>query len=139
VILDGQIETADLKSSSNRSFGLVMSGCCVVIALYPLVSANTPNWWLLAVGAVFLLLALAKPEVLGPLNYVWTGIGLAMGKVVNPIVLGLMYFIIISPVAIGMKLAGRDPLSRGFDTDLETYWQDKVPAGPTPETMKNQF
>jgi hypothetical protein len=125
--------------SSDRSFGIVMFSACLIIALHPLISDNKPYWWLLAIGAVFLLLALAKPDILRPLNCVWTRFGLLLGKVGNPIVLGLMYFIIISPVAIGMKLAGRDPLLRKFEPDLETYWQDRDPAGPTPESMKNQY
>ncbi len=139
MIHDNPDENEGPNSSSDRSFGIVMSAACVVIALYPLVSANTPYWWLLAIGAGFLLLAAAKPEALAPLNHVWTRFGLLLGKIGNPIVLGLMYFIIISPIAIGMKLAGRDPLRRKFDPGLETYWQDRDPAGPTPESMRNQY
>lgn len=132
-------EIEDFKPSSNRSFGIVMAAAWVAVALYPLVSGNTPHWWLLAIGAMFLLLALARPVVLAPLNYVWTRFGLLLGRIINPIVLGLMYFIIISPIAIGMKLVGRDPLKRKYEPEKDTYWQDKDPSGPTPETMRNQF
>jgi hypothetical protein len=116
-----------------------MFAACLTIALYPLVSADTPHWVLLTIGFVFLVLATAKPELLAPLNYVWTRFGALLGKVMNPIVLGLMFYIIITPVAVGMKLAGRDILQRKYEPDLETYWQDKDPVGPPPKTMRNQY
>ena len=129
----------DLKLPSNRSFGFVMSAAFAIFALYPIFLIGTPNWWLLGIGAVFLLLTIVKPDSLAILNRIWTRLGLLMAKFANPVVLGLMYFLIVSPIAIGMKLAGRDPLIRKFEPNSTTYWQIKTPAGPEPETMKNQF
>jgi len=132
-------EPGELKAPTNRSFGLVVSVACVIYALYPAISGKIPHWWLLGIGAVFLLLAIVQSALLTPLNRIWIRLGLLMAKVANPIVLGIMYYLLVSPIAIGMTLAGRDSLKRKFAPELVTYWQDKTPAGPSPETMRNQF
>ena len=131
--------TDEVATSSNRSFGLVMAGACTAFGLYPLVVDGRPHWWLLAPAGMFLLLGLVRPDILGPLNFLWTRLGLFLGKLVNPIVLGLMYYLVISPIALVMKMIGRDPMKRKFAPELETYWQDKDPAGPSPDSMRNQF
>jgi len=82
---------------------------------------------------------LAKPGVLAPFNYIWMRLGPVLGGMVIPIVLILIYYPVILPVAMAMKLAGRDPLGRKLATELGTYWQEKDPVGPPSDDMRNQF
>jgi hypothetical protein len=131
--------TEEVKTSSNRSFGFVMAAAAVAFGLFPLVAGGSPHWWLLCLGGLFLLAAFAKPALLGPLNFLWTRFGLLLSRITNPLILGLMYYLVMTPVALVMKLVGHDPLQRKFDPDKETYWQEKQPVGPAPESMRNQF
>ena len=129
----------NLVTPSDRSFGLVITSACVIVALYPLIATRTPHWWLLVVAAILFVLSLVKPNLLTPFNRIWTRFGLILGKFVNPIVLGLMYYLIIFPLALVLKLFGRDQMQRKFNSELETYWQNREPPGPTPGSMQNQY
>ncbi len=128
-----------IRSPSDARIGFLIAAVCAIIALYPLMSESTPHWWLLAIGVVLFVLALAKPGVLAPFNYIWMRLGPVLGGMVIPIVLILIYYPVILPVAMAMKLAGRDPLGRKLATELGTYWQEKDPVGPPSDDMRNQF
>ena len=127
------------QGSSNRTLGLTFAGVFLIIALYPWVFGRPLRLWGVAVAAVFLLLGLALPNVLGPLNKVWTRFGLLLHKITSPIVLGLMFFVVVTPVGFVMRLAGRDPLSLKRNPQSSTYWVDRVPPGPKPDSLPNQF
>jgi hypothetical protein len=131
--------TDEVKSSSDRTFGLVFVVVFLIIALWPLMDGGAPRIWSLIVAGVILLLALLAPAILGPLNRLWTKFGLLLHRIVNPIVLGLMFYIAIVPVALVMRLMGKDPLQRRFDPAAETYWQRREPPGPAPKSMIDQF
>jgi hypothetical protein len=82
---------------------------------------------------------LAAPARLAPLNRAWTGLGLLLFKVVNPLVLGLIYLTTVVPIGLVMRLLGRDLLSLKFDREAQSYWVVRDPPGPPPETMIHQF
>lgn len=129
-----------LSAGSDRSFGFVFAAVFTVIGLFPLLG-DTPHVsdWPLVIAGVFLLLALVYPKILAPLNQLWFKFGLLLHKIVNPIIMGLIFFTTITPMAIGLRLLGKDPLKRKFDTDAKSYWIIRDPAGPKPDSMRNQF
>jgi len=138
----------EIKSSSDRSFGLVMAGAFAILgglrwyrrheeAGFDLKAPA--NAWFFAVAAVFLLVALAAPGVLAPLNKLWTKLGLLMGKVMAPIVMGLLLYLVVTPVGLLVRLFGGDPLRLKFDPKADSYWLKRDPPGPAPDTMSNQF
>jgi hypothetical protein len=125
--------------SSDRSFGLVFTGLFLVIALAPVLHDRPVRIWSLAVAAAFLGVALGRPSLLAPLNRLWTRFGLLLHRVVNPIVMGAIFYLAITPFGVAMRLVGKDPLRRRFDRAAASYWIDRAPPGPSPQSMSNQF
>jgi predicted membrane metal-binding protein len=128
-----------IKPSPDRSFGLVFATVFLVVALWPLMHAEPVRWWALAVAAVFAVLALVWTAVLAPLNKWWTKLGILLYRIVSPIVLGLLFYTAVTPVALLMRVLNKDPLRLRRDPDAASYWIDRTPPGPAPESMKNQF
>lgn len=131
---------AEVKVGSERSFGFVFGAVFTVIALLPAVSGDGEiRVWALAVGATFAGLALAWPKILRPLNLVWFKFGMLLGRIIAPIVMALVFFIAVTPVALVMRLLGKDPLKKKPDPTVASYWikrdGDEMPMG----SMKNQF
>jgi hypothetical protein len=88
---------------------------------------------------VFLVLGLAWPRILAPLNRIWTRLGLFLGMIVSPVVLGLMYFVVVTPIGVLMRCLGKDPLRLRRDPGTKSYWIMREPPGPPGETMRDQF
>lgn len=129
-----------IKGSSNRSFGIVFCVFFAVLAAIQLYADHIrPAIWFGAASAVFLLLALIVPRILAPLNFLWTKLGLLLHSVMNPLILGMIFFLVCTPMGIVMRLFGLDPLKRKFDREADSYWIDRDEPGPKPETMINQF
>ena len=131
--------TADPKPGSDRSFGIVFAVVFAVIGLGPLVHGGDVRTWSLGVAGAFLLVALVAPAVLRPLNLVWFRFGLLLHAIVNPVIMGLLFFVAIMPVGLLMRVFGKDPLNRQFDKQADSYWIHRAPPGPAPDGMKNQF
>jgi saxitoxin biosynthesis operon SxtJ-like protein len=129
----------ETTSSSDRSFGLVFAGFFALVGLAPLIRGHSIRVWALGLCAVFLSVALIRPRVLGPLNRVWTALGLMLHAIVNPIVLGFLFFATITPMGIVTRWFGKDSLRLRRDPTEPTYWIVRRPPGPAPETMPNQF
>lgn len=129
----------EIKGGSDRSFGIVFAVVFAIIGLWPVMNGGAPRWWGLAIAAVFLMLALAAPTTLAPLNRLWFKFGLLLAKVVNPVVMGILFFLMFVPAGLVMRLLGKDPLRRRFDPEQKSYWIERHPPGPPPDTMKNQF
>lgn len=129
----------DVKMGSERGFGFVFAAFFALIAAYGWWnhSARAPYW--LAVGAVFLLSALLFPRILRPLNMAWFRFGMLLNAIVSPLVLGLMFFLTITPIGWLMRLFGARPLNLKFDSEAASYWIKRDPPGPAPESLKNQF
>jgi hypothetical protein len=131
--------TDEVKSSSDRTFGLVFVVLFLVIALWPLLDGGPPRIWSLIVAGVFLVSALFVPAMLAPLNRLWTRFGLLLHRIVNPVILGLMFVVAVVPVALIMRLLRKDLLHLRFDPEAESYWQPRDPPGPAPKSMIDQF
>ena len=105
----------------------------------PLIDGAAVRVWSLTVAAVILTIALIRPALLAPFNRVWMKFGLLLHKITNPIIMGLIFFLAVTPTAVVMRAIGKDPLRRKFDKSAQSYWIERVPPGPEPESMKQQF
>jgi hypothetical protein len=129
----------EVKPSSDRGFGLVIAAFFLLMGLWPLVHAEAVRWWALVLAAVFAFLALMWTAALGPLNRLWTKLGVFLYGVVSPLVLGLLFYATVTPIALLMRVVGKDPLRLRRDPDAASYWIERTPPGPPPKSMKNQF
>jgi hypothetical protein len=127
------------EGSSDRSFGLVFTAFFALVGVWPLVHKRPLRPWALFVSAAFLLVALAFPRVLHPLNLLWTRFGRLLSKVTNPIITGLMFYVIFTPAGLLLRLFGKDLLRLKYDRSAPSYWIRRDPAGLIPESMRNQF
>jgi hypothetical protein len=85
------------------------------------------------------VLAFVAPQILSPLNWIWTKIGLLLHALLSPIMLGVLFYVCITPIGYLMRLSREDPLHRRFDPAADSYWIKRDPAGPPPDTFRNQF
>ena len=123
---------------SDRTFGLVMAGALAVLALFNGWHHGRLWPWMLLAAALFLIAGLLRPFLLHPLNRLWMVLGLLLHRIVNPVVMGLLFYGTILPTGVVMRLRGWDPLRLKRDPASESYWIARTP-GPQPETMKDQF
>jgi Saxitoxin biosynthesis operon protein SxtJ len=128
-----------VTGSSDRTFGLVFTVFFTVFGLIPLLRRHEMRLWALAVAGCFFIAALAFPSLLRPVNYVWTRLGLLLQKVTNPVILGVLFYLVVTPFALICRLGGKDFLRLRFDHAAASYWLPRTPPGPSPESMKNQF
>ena len=128
-----------VPSASNRSTGVVLTIVLGVIGLYPLIDGGAPRIWALGAGGALLVVALVLPRLLGPLNALWMWLGRTLQKVASPIVMGVVYYLAVAPIGVIRRLFGWDPLHRSFDPEAESYWIERTPPGPAPDTMNRQF
>jgi len=132
----------EVKGASDRGFGLTVGGILLVIAAVRTWwhdGFGTVEWVLAPVGICLVVLGLVWPQSLAGLNRAWTKLGLLMFKVVNPVVLALMYVTTFVPIGLVMRACGHDPLRLKRDPGASTYWVKREPPGPAPETMIHQF
>lgn len=137
--IDGGAHARKVEMGSDRSFGIVFTVVFVVVALLPLKDGGEPRPWAGAVAALFLLVALAYPRALKPLNRLWFLVGTAMHHVVTPLVMGLLFFATVTPIALIMRAVGKDPLRLRRDDAAASYWILRDPPGPDAESMRRQF
>ncbi|HKX94697.1 MAG TPA: SxtJ family membrane protein [Methylibium sp.] len=128
-----------IEGSSDRSFGVVFAVVFALIAAWPLLGGGGLRGWAAGVSAAFLAVALARPSLLSGLNRQWLKLGLLLGKIVSPIALGVLFYLVFTPMGVLMRLAGKDPLRLKMDRAAGSYWMDRKPPGPPPGSMTNQF
>ena len=129
----------EVETSSDRSFGLVFAGFFALIAAYQ--GWRGATWWPVALGfaGAFLTLALGRPAMLAPFNRWWTKLGLLLGAIVAPIVMGIVYFGLITPLAALARLVGKDFLRLKTDPAARTYWLPRTGDVPGRERLRDQF
>ena len=125
----------DIKISSNRSFGIVFFIVFLLIALYPLTYGGEIRIWSLIISILFLILGLLNSKILAPLNKIWFKFGILLGKIVSPLIMGIIFFLVVTPIGFIMRLLGKDVLNLKYDKN-KSYWIEK--KGPKSK-MKNQF
>lgn len=114
-----------IKISSNRSFGIVFFIFFLIIGLYPLVNNEVIKIWSLIISLFFLVLGLLNSKYLDPLNKIWFKFGIVLGSVISPVVMGLIFFFVVTPIALIMKLFRKDVLNLKFNSN-KSYWIKKV-------------
>jgi Saxitoxin biosynthesis operon protein SxtJ len=127
------------RLSSDRMFGLVVSGAFVTVGVLPALHGKPTRLWAITIGVAFLMLALAVPRVLHRANVYWSNLGLLLNRIVSPVVMALLFFVVVTPVALIFRILGNDPLHLKLDPAATTYWIDRVPPGPSPESIRDQF
>ena len=123
------------KISSNRSFGILFSILFAIIAFWPIINGNPLRLWLIPVSVIFLVLGLLNSKLLNPLNVVWVKFGELLGRIIAPIVMAIIYFIIVTPIGLFMRLIGKDLLNIKF-SQANTYW---IKREKKISSMKKQF
>ena len=123
------------KLPTNKNFGIVFSIVFLIIALFPLINNESLRIWSLIISAVFLFLGLINSKILTPLNNIWFKFGLILGRIVSPVIMGVVFFLVVTPTAFIMRLVGKDLLNLKFNKH-KSYWIEK--NGPK-SNMKNQF
>ena len=126
---------ADVKINSNRSFGIVFFIVFILIAIYPLTYYGEIRIWSLIISLTFLVLALLNSKILTPFNKLWFKFGIILGKIISPVIMGLIYFFIVTPIGLTMRLLRKDILNLKYNKN-KSYWSEK--NGPKSK-MKNQF
>lgn len=126
-------------ASSERSFGFTFAVLFALLGLGPLMRGRPLRIWALVVAGVFLLAALALPRVLGPLSRIWLRFGLLVHACTSPLIMGLVFYSTVTPIGLVRRWLDQDPLRLRFDRDAVTYWIERHPPGPAPDTMRRQF
>ena len=125
----------DIKISSNRSFGIVFFVVFLLIALYPIIIGHNLRLWSLAISLIFLFLGLANSKILTPFNKLWFKFGILLGKLISPLIMGVIFFLVVTPIGILMRMLNKDLLNLKFN-NTNTYWIEKTEPK---SKMKNQF
>ena len=126
---------ADVKIGSNRSFGIVFFIVFLLISIYPLINNESIRIWSLVVSLLFLVLGIINSNLLLPLNKLWFKFGIFLGKIISPIIMGIIFFLVVTPIGLIMRLFGKDVLNLKYNKN-NSYWIEK--NGPKSK-MKNQF
>ena len=125
----------DAKIGSNKSFGIVFFIVFLLISFYPLINQENIRIWSLIISLIFLILGLFNSKILNPLNKLWFKFGILLGRIISPIIMGIIFFFVVTPIGLLMKLLKKDLLNLKFNK-TSTYWIEK--SGPKSK-MKNQF
>ena len=125
----------EIKIGSNKNFGIVFFGVFLLISLYPKINDEDIRIWSLVISLIFLILSLFNSNLLSPLKRLWFKFGLFLGKIVSPFIMGVIFFLVVTPTGILMKIFRKDLLNLKFNTN-NSYWIEK--KGPKSK-MKNQF
>ena len=110
------------KKSSNKSFGILFFVVFLGLGLWPLTNDNNPNIYLIIISIIFLILGLLNSKLLSPLNSFWIKFGELLGKIIAPVVMAIIYFIILTPISLMVRLFGKDLLGLKFTKQIKTYW-----------------
>ena len=125
----------DVKIGSNKMFGIVFSVIFFIIAIYPILNNDSVRIWSLVISLIFLILGLTNSKLLSALNKIWFKFGLILSKVVSPIIMGVIFFLVVTPIGVLMKILKKDLLNLKFNHN-NSYWIEK---NDPQSTMKNQF
>ena len=125
----------NIKIGSNRSFGIVFFIVFLLIALYPLINSEGIRMWSVILSLIFLVLGLLDSKILNPLNKIWFKFGILLGRIISPIIMGIIFFFVVTPIGLIMRILGKDLLNLKYNNN-KTYWIEKT--GPKSK-MKNQF
>ena len=124
---------------SNRTFGVVFAVVFGIITLWPVLSGGWPRWWASSIAGIFLAAALIAPRLLSPLNRTWFHFGVVLHRVINPIIMGIIYYGTVVPIGLILRARGKDLLRLKRDPNAKSYWIERDPPGPARGSMTKQF
>ena len=127
---------SNIKISSNRNFGLVFFIVFLIVSIWPLTYDEPVRIWSAIISSVFLILGLMNSRLLTPLNKLWFKFGMILGAIVSPVVMGVVFFLVVTPIGLIMKIMGKDLLNKKYDKKKKTYW---IKRDTLVGTMKRQF
>ena len=125
-----------IKISSNRNFGLVFFVVFLIVSLWPVINNEPIRVWSVIISLIFLVLGLINSKMLTPLNKLWFKFGMILGNIVAPIVMGILFFLVVTPIGLILRIIGKDILNKKYDKEKETYW---IKRETSIGTMKRQF
>tara|TARA_B100000989_G_scaffold256787_1_gene206089 strand:+ start:542 stop:928 length:387 start_codon:yes stop_codon:yes gene_type:complete len=125
----------DIKLPSNKNFGIVFFFVFLIIGFWPLINTEEVRIWAIIISLIFLLLGLTNSKLLNPLNQIWFKFGVLLSKIISPIVMGTIFFLVVTPIGLLMKIFRKDLLNLKLNKD-KTYWIKKTDSN---SNMKNQF
>ena len=125
-----------IKISSNRNFGLVFFIVFLIVSTWPLTNEEPVRIWSAIISSVFLILGLMNSKLLTPLNKLWFKFGMILGAIVSPVVMGVVFFLVVTPIGLIMKIMGKDLLNKKYDKKKRSYW---IKRDTSIGTMKRQF
>ena len=125
-----------IKISSNRSFGLVFFVVFLIIALWPLLNSGQIRIWSLCISLLFLILGIMNSKLLTPINSLWAKLGILLGSIISPIVMGFIFFAVVTPIGFIMRIIGKDLLRVKSDVNEKSYW---IKRDKRISKMKQQF
>jgi hypothetical protein len=129
----------EVKGGSDRSFGWVLFSFFLIVGFIPLRHAQPVHRWALALSGVLFIVTLIKPALLHPFNLIWTRLGVLLGRLVTPVLLGLLFFLVITPIGWLMRRMGKQALRLHPDAEAGSYWIHRPPPALASESMINQF
>ena len=125
-----------MKMSSNRNFGLVFFVVFLILGFWPIINGKEIIIWLVVISLIFLVLGMIQSKLLTPLNKLWFKFGMILGAIVAPVVMAAVFFLVVTPIGIVMRIMGKDLINKKHDKKKETYWiTRKISIG----SMKRQF
>ncbi len=124
---------------SERSFGIVFTLVFMIIGLWPLLYSNQIRLWAISCGAIILVISVIYPKILRMPNYYWFKFGLLLHKIISPIIMGLIFFCVVTPTGLLMRLIKGDLIHQHYDKNLESYWISRDKSTHPIQPMKNQF
>jgi hypothetical protein len=130
--------THEVKASSNRSFGWVFSAVFLIVAVWPLFSGRALRGWPLIIAAAFALVTVVAPKLLSLPNRLWLRFGLLLNRIISPVALAILFYLVVTPVGALMRVLGKDSL-RLRRSDATSYWIKREPPGPRPDSLNHQF
>lgn len=124
---------------NERAFGLLFAAVFVVVALWPLASAQAPRVWALIAAAALVAVSLAVPAWLAPAARLWLRLGALMHAIVSPVILALIFYAVVLPTGLVVRALGKDLLRLRFNREARSYWIRRDPPGPGPQSFRDQF
>ena len=125
----------EIKIGSNKSFGIVFFILFLLVALYPIIHGGEIRIWSLILSFIFICLALLNSKILTPLNRLWFKFGIFLGKIVSPLIMGIIFFLVVTPIGFIMRMLSKDILNLKYNTNRSYWIEKKEPKSK----MKNQF
>ena len=129
------MQKQNIKISSNKSFGIVFFVVFLLIGIYPIINDNNPIYWSLILSIIFLFLGIINSKILTPFNIIWFKFGILLGNIVSPIIMGIIFFFVVTPIGLLMRILKKDLLNLKYNND-KTYW---IKKSDHKSKMVNQF